>query len=175
VTSATSAAMSGGVIALPKREKEWVMPWARPKRARRGRKGGALAEAEGETRRQQRDEAARRTGHHRRGADDEAADAQRAAGAEAVAEPAADELEQRVRIGEGREDKAELGVAEAELGFDQRRRRRDVDPIDIEDEIHQAEQQQDLVRHGRPQGVPESGGDRHAISAADRRPEKCDA
>src|SRR5260221_3230183 len=33
VTSAASAAISGGVTALPKREKEWVMPWAKPNRA----------------------------------------------------------------------------------------------------------------------------------------------
>ena len=132
-------------------QKEWVMPWAKPQ-LRSGVHTAMARVAVGKvapspmpsaSRAANRlDEAADRAGRRRRHANDQAADAERQARPEFVAEIAADQLKQRVRIGERRKDQPKLGIAQAEIGLDQRRGGRDVDPIHIEDQVHQAEDQQ---------------------------------
>ncbi len=62
---------------------------------------------------------------------------------EFVADPAADELKDRVGNGEGGKRQAQLRVAELEIRFHQRRRGGDVHPIDEKDQVHQAEQGED--------------------------------
>ncbi len=54
-----------------------------------------------------------------------------------VGHGAADDLEHRVGVGEGREDEAELGVGQPEFAFDRRPGGADIDPVDIGDEVHQ--------------------------------------
>src|SRR3984893_458507 len=93
--------------------------------ARRRRKRRPLAKTEGEPNEDERNEAADRSGQHRRDADDEARDTERQTRTEFIAEPAADQLKDRIRIGKGGKRETECGVAEAESFLYQRRRRRD--------------------------------------------------
>ena len=67
-----------------------------------------------------------------------AAGDQRAARAEAIADPAADDLEDQVGIGEGRKHQADLRFAKIEVLAEARRRRADIDPVQVGDEVHQA-------------------------------------
>jgi hypothetical protein len=66
-------------------------------------------------------------------------DAKRETRAEFISDIATDQLEQRIRIGKRRKRQAKLGIAQAEVRFDERGGRRDVDPIHIEDQVHQAD------------------------------------
>src|SRR6202041_4065783 len=61
---------------------------------------------------------------------------------ETVADPAADHLEQEIRIGEGREHQTELGIAEVKFPLNLAGRRADVDRADMGDEVHDAEHRQ---------------------------------
>src|SRR6202043_1749367 len=63
----------------------------------------------------------------------------------AVADPAADHLEQQIRIGEGREHQPKLGIAEVKCPLNLAGRRADVHPVDIGDEVHYAEHRQHNV------------------------------
>ena len=119
--------------------------------ARRAREGARLADAEQEAHREQRDEARRaaRGRGHRRPPDDDAR--QRRARAEAVGEPAARDLEQRVGEREGAEHEAHLRVAESpRSGLDRRRRGRDADAIEVGDRDHrEREGEQPVARAAR--------------------------
>src|SRR6266567_9072133 len=84
-------------------------------RARRSRERGALAETERETCEEQRCETIHEAGRDGGHGPDYAAPEQRLARSEAIADPAADHLEQEIGIGEGGEDEAELGVRQREL------------------------------------------------------------
>jgi len=119
-------------------------------RARCRREGRALAEAEREARDEQCGKTVDEAGRDGRRRPDHAAPEQRLARPETIADPAADHLEQQIRIGEGREDEAELGVREAQLLLDLARRRADVHPVDIGDEIHRAEHRQHDMRGLEP-------------------------
>ena len=68
--------------------------------ARRRRKRRPLAETEGEPNEDERKKAADGSGQHRRDADDEPRDTERETRTEFIAEPAADQLKDRIRIGE---------------------------------------------------------------------------
>ena len=114
-------------------------------RARRGGKCGAFADTEQKPRQQQRHRAFDVSEHHRRGRPDRAADQQRQARPKLVAEPAARNLKECVRIGECGDRDAELGVAKPEILLHRRCCRRDVDPIDVGDQVHQADDEQDDI------------------------------
>ena len=62
--------------------------------------------------------------------------------AETIVQPAAGDLEQGIGPDEGTEDDAHGDFVEAELLADDRRHGRDVHPIEIGDEVHQADQRQ---------------------------------
>src|SRR6185437_14013868 len=127
-TSAIRLTMMSGVAALPRRAKQWVMPRITPVAfrdparhgARRGRKRRSLADAEQEAHAAQREGAGHRAGQHGGGAHDEPTEAQHATRAEAVAEPAADELEDGVGQREGAEGDAELLLRQMEVLAHQR-------------------------------------------------------
>src|SRR5229473_1912011 len=88
-------------------------------------------------------------------ADDKTADEQRPTCIEFVAKVASDQLEQRIRIGECRKSQAELRVAEVKLRLDQWRGGGNVDPIHVEDQVHEADDQQDRV--GNAQSAHQAG------------------
>ena len=67
-----------------------------------------------------------------------------AAGTEPVAQPAAGDLKQRVGPGEGAEDDAHRHLVEAELFADLRRCGRNIDAVEVGDEIHHADQQKHI-------------------------------
>jgi hypothetical protein len=116
-------------------------------RAGGGGEGGAFANAHQHAHQEERHQPVDKAGQHRGQGPDHAAPEQRLAGAEAVAHPTAEHLENQIGIGEGREDQAQLGVAEAELALDLAGGGGDVDPVDIGDEVHQAQQPKHDVRH----------------------------
>jgi hypothetical protein len=131
-----SHATIGGVIALPS-----------PGRHRERR---AFTDAHQEPAEEQRGQAAGKSRQDRRGGPDEAAQEQRPARTEAVADPAAEDLENQVRVAERRLQKTKLGVGERELPLDRVGGRRDVYAIDIRDEVHHAQQAQDDGGRLRP-------------------------
>ena len=103
------------------------------KRARGRREHSGLTHTEEEPHREQRHEAggeSRGSGHDRPPDHDAR---QRHPGSEAVGEPAARDLEQRVGQRERAEDESHLGVAEAELRTNGRRGRGDADPVEVGD------------------------------------------
>jgi hypothetical protein len=63
---------------------------------------------------------------------------QGAACAEAVAEPAADDLKHQVRVGEGREYEAYLSLIETKFPAEAFRSRADIDPVNVCDQVHEA-------------------------------------
>src|SRR5207247_9528171 len=66
--------------------------------------------------------------------------------------PTAEELEQSIMKRKCRKSKPKLGVAEFELGFDLWRGRGDVHPVDVEDEIHGTDQDQNDSGRVEPSG-----------------------
>ena len=151
VSQAISAAINGGVMALPSRAKAWVRPCAKP-RLLAGVQYCIARVAVGKVAPSPKPRATRamnsvtkpgdKAGHDGRGRPDQAAPEQRPARTEMVSDPAADHLEQQIGIGKGREHQAKLGVAEMEFLLDFAGRRADVHPVDIGDEIHDAEHRQ---------------------------------
>ena len=113
-------------------------------RARRAGECAGFADAEQEAQHDERGRAERqagRGGHDRPIGDD---GSQHAARAEAIAQPAARHLEQRIGPDEGGEDVAHRDIVEAEFLADLRRRGRDVDAVEISDEVHHADQKQNV-------------------------------
>ena len=107
--------------------------------ARRRRERRPLAKTKGEPDEDEREKAADGSGQYRRDADDEPRDTERQTRTELITEPAADQLKDRIRIGKGGKRETERGVAEAEIFLDKRRCGRDIYPVDVKDEIHQAQ------------------------------------
>jgi hypothetical protein len=114
-------------------------------RARCGGERGAFANPKREPGGKQADQSADRTSGRCRRAHDQPAHEQRPARTEPVADIAADQLEQRIGIGERRKNQAEFGVAQPQVRLDQRRGCGNVDPIHVEDQVHQADDQQNRV------------------------------
>src|SRR6266436_8756950 len=81
-------------------------------------------------------------GHDGGARPDHAAPEQRPARPEAVTDPAADHLEQQIRIGEGRKHQAELRIGETQFLLDAAGRGADVHPVDVGDEVHDAQHRQ---------------------------------
>ena len=109
--------------------------------ARRGRQRRADAEAHQHAPEEERGRSpGGETGQDGRARPDEAGDEERLARAEFVGGQAADDLEQQIGIGEGREDEAGIGGGQAELGPDLEHLRRDALAHDVGDEIHRAEE-----------------------------------
>jgi len=106
--------------------------------ARRGREGRAFAQAEQHARDDQRDEAARETRQHGGACPDDRAQRERAARAEAVAHPSADDLKHEIRISERGKHESDLRMRQAQLRAELSSRGADIDPVDIGDEIHRA-------------------------------------
>ena len=119
--------------------------------ARRAGEGAAFADAEQEAQHHERGRAGRpgrRCGHHRPIGDD---DGEHLARAEAVADPAAGNLEQCIGPDEGAEDHAHGDLVEAEFLADGRSRGRDVHAVEISNQVHQADQNQDVpAAHAGP-------------------------
>ena len=112
---------------MPRRAKACVSPCANPRRPTAVQlciarvATGNVAPSPMPTRRrtdEQRHQAAGKTGEDRRRRPDQPAQEQRAPGAEAVADPAAENLEDQVGIAERRLEEAELRVRERELTLD---------------------------------------------------------
>src|SRR5229473_2354893 len=160
-TSPTSAAIRGRVSDPRRRMRDALgeTPTALRHpcrhRAGRGRKGRAFADPESKPCCEQACKSADDAGCRRRRAYDETADEQRPTCTEFVAEVAPDQLEQRIRIGECRKSQAELRVAEVKLRLDQWRGGGNVDPIHVEDQVHEADDQQDRV--GNAQSAHQAG------------------
>src|SRR5439155_26643041 len=77
-------------------------------RARRDRKRRTFADADEQANEKQRDDPGNRASEDRGGRPDEAAQEERPAGTDAIANPAAKDLKEKVRIGERRQHDAEL-------------------------------------------------------------------
>ena len=127
-------------------------------RARRRRKSRPLADAERKPGHEQRRQSADHAGPHRRRRHQQRAQKQREARPHAVAEPSAGDLEEGIGIGKRGKCDAELGCGKAEVLLHDRRRGRNIDPIDIENEVHQADREQDkaarLVPHDLHASLP---------------------
>jgi len=121
---------------------ETALLLAEPRRhgARCGRERSALAEAEHKAHDEQRDESAHQAGRQGRRGPQDGANEKRASRSEFVADPAADDLEQRVGKTKGAERAPKLRIVEAEICLDRGCRGRDVHPVDVGDEIHRAEE-----------------------------------
>ena len=152
VTSAISHATIGGVTALPSRANAWVMPCAKPRRPSgvqfciaRVATGNVAPSPIPTSRRheEQRHETAGEAGQDGRRRPDQAAQEQRAPRTEAIADPAAEDLKEQIRIAERRLQEAELRVRQPELFLNVARGGRDVDPIDVRDQVHHAQQTED--------------------------------
>jgi len=131
-----------------------------------GRERGAFSQTEQHPRREHRRESAGEAGQDRRAGPHQRAEQQGAARAEAVAEPAADDLEHEIGIGEGGKHQAHLGVAEREFALERGGRRADVDAVHVGDEVHQAQQREHFP--ARPDSrVHWSPGRRHETRSAD--------
>src|ERR1700738_534422 len=112
-------------------------------RAGGGGEGGPLADAQQHAGGEERPEAGDDAHQDCRAGPNDAGDGERPAGAEAVGDPAAADLQREVGPCEGAEDEPVIGVVEGEFLLDRARRGGDVHPIDIGDEIHQTEKEED--------------------------------
>ena len=153
-------ATRGGVAALALRAAACVRPWARPHRgvppgcgggparfgARRGRLGRGLAEAGQSATRNQGDEAAGKTREQRCAGENHPAQRERKPRPKFVANPSAEQLDQRIRIGVSGEREAQFGVGQLEVGPDRPGSGGDVHAIDVKNEVHDAQQGEDAIR-----------------------------
>ena len=141
-------------------------------RARRRRKRRSLADAERKPGREQRRHPPTMPVHAVDAATSSAHMKQRDARSHAIAEPPAGDLEEGIRIGKGGKCDTELGCGEAQVLLHDRRRGRDIDPIDIENEVHQADREQDkaarLVLHDLHASLPAASGSSFAPSSRRR-------
>ena len=138
-------------MATAKRLKKWVMPWMRPRsdganqscmaRLATG-KCTRLADAEQEPGRHERTEAGGRAGQHRRRRRPRNQDVQDLLGPEAIAEPADGNLACCVGPGERGEHETHLAQRQAERLADLGLCDGDDAPIEVADQVHQAEQHQ---------------------------------
>ena len=147
--STTSQATSGGVSAFPPRANVCVMPWANPRRSlgnhmaiARVAVGNAAPSPKPRTSRAAKSEAKPLTAPVMHGGHGNYRTAKREgkSRAETVAYPATDDLENRVENGEGRKNETNLRVAKMKIRFDEGRGGGDVDPIDVQDQVHGAQQ-----------------------------------
>ncbi len=112
----------------------------------RGREGRALAETEQQAEQEERTEATDEAGADGRRRPDQPTPEQAPPRPEPVGNPAAANLEQQIRIGEGREDQAEFRVRKMQVVLDTAGGRADIHAVDIGDEIHCAEQREHDIR-----------------------------
>src|SRR5262249_43976129 len=121
-------AIRGGVAALPIRADEWVIPWAKPQLCS-GTPTAIARVAVGKVAPSPMPRASRAANRLAspptvpvagRRAHDQAADAKRETRAKFIADIATDQLEQRIRICKRRKRQAKLGIAQAEVRFDER-------------------------------------------------------
>ena len=142
------AAISGGVAALPNREKAWVMPCAKPRWSGRIQFDSARV-AVGKAGPSPMPSASRDMNsaanpptmpvHTVDRRDQQRTQEQRQARPHAIAEPSAGDLEEGIGIGKSGKCDTQLRCGKAEVLLHDRRRRRDIDPIDVENEVHQAD------------------------------------
>src|SRR5262249_1823755 len=81
---------------------------------------------------------------HGRYGPDNGEDSERAASAELVRHPSARNLERKIWISEGGKNQPDLGVAQVKLWLQHRGGRAYIDPDDVVDEIHRAEQSEHI-------------------------------
>ena len=138
-------------------------------RSRRDRKRCAFADPEHHPHQKEHHQAAGGAGENCGGGPDHAADEEGQARAETIADPAAEHLEEQVRIAERGEDQPEPRVRQRQLTSDLRRGGCDVHAIDVRDQVHHAQQPEDDGRrwrafefhhrsgHRLPQEIPTTG------------------
>ncbi len=153
-TYANNPATRSGVSALPSLAAACVMPWANPQ-LRAGIQSAIARVAVGKAAPSPKPNASRtatseanppaRPVSDRCQAHDRSANCQRQPRPKAVADPATDKLEQCVGISKGRNRKAELGVRELQIRCYLRGNGGDIDPVHIEQQIHQAKHAQNAV------------------------------
>ena len=118
-------------------------------RSRRDRKRCAFADPEHHPHQKEHHQAAGGAGENCGGGPDHAADEEGQARAETIADPAAEHLEEQVRIAERGEDQPEPRVRQRQLTSDLRRGGCDVHAIDVRDQVHHAQQPEDDGRRWR--------------------------
>jgi len=116
----------------------------------RSREGGAFAEAEQDAGEKERDETVDQAGQNRRDRPDDAAPEESLARSKFVADPAANNLEEKIRPRESGKYETEFGMAEAQIFLHDGRRHADVHPVDVSNEVHDAEQSEDALRRLQP-------------------------
>ncbi len=116
-------------------------------RARGGGEARPLSDADHQTAAIEEPDAVGEAGQDRRRRPDQPAGQQGAARAEFVGDRSAEELDDQIGNGEGREDLAELRVGEREGRLDDIAGGGEIHPVDIGDEIHQAEEGENPRRH----------------------------
>jgi hypothetical protein len=99
-----------------------------------------FADPDQKTAEEQRHQTAGESGQDGRRRPDQAALEQCAPRAEAIADPAAEDLKEQIGIAERRLQEAELRVRQPELFLNVARGGRDVDSIDVRDQVHRAQQ-----------------------------------
>ncbi len=107
-------------------------------------KGGTFAHPKHETRGEQRAQAGHRSGCHRCQRPRQPADRQCAPCAKAIGHPAADQLKRRISVVERCKREAELDIAKAKVLLDHHRSGREVHSVDKQDEVHQAQNDQEI-------------------------------
>jgi hypothetical protein len=145
-TNRSSAAISGGVAAFPIRAKECVTPCAKPQsrtgiqvdiaRVAVGKAALRRSPAPNATRTAKRSPPPRPSAWWTR--PPSRSRPTTSARTELVADPAADELKQRIRNRESRKRQSKLSVAEPEIRFDQWRRGCDVHAVHEQDQVQDA-------------------------------------
>ena len=108
------------------------------------RQSGTLAHAEHKSYREQRGQPGHRCRHHCRDRPRQPADGQSAPRAEAVRHPATHQLERGIGVVEGRKGEAKCEVAEAKIPLHHTRRGGEIDPVDKQHKIHQAQDNQEI-------------------------------
>ena len=129
-------------------------------RARRDRERRAFADADQQPAHEQRRQAAGEAGEDRGRRPDQAAEKQRPPRTEAIADPAAENLEHQIRITERRLQEAQLYVRERQLPPDRVGGGGNVDAIDVRDQIHHAQEPEDDGGRLRPLERGHSSGHR---------------
>ncbi len=120
-------------------------------RARRYRKRRALTDTEQNAHEEEAGHSAGEPGQDRRAGPDQTAGEQRPARSESIAYPPPEHLEREIGVTEDREDQAILRGRQGQLASDFAGGRRDVHAIDVRDQVHQTQEEQDETRRSRSQ------------------------
>src|SRR5262245_5039782 len=120
-------------------------------RARRHRKRRAFTDTEQNTHKEKAGHSASEPGQNRRAGPDQTAGEQRPARSESIAYPSPEHLKREIGVSEDGEDQAILSGRQGQLAPDVAGRGRDVHAIDVRDQVHQTQEEQDETRRSRSQ------------------------